>query len=53
MTTGVLVEFFRNVTVTPNGILTVVKLNTPDSGTCNCVLTTGLNALSAPVLPLS
>jgi hypothetical protein len=51
-TTGVFVAFFLKVTVTPAGMLTVVKLNTPLGGNSNSVLTVGLNAPSAPVLPL-
>jgi hypothetical protein len=51
-TTGVLVAFFLNVTVTPVGTFMVVKLNTPLGGSSNSVFTVGLNAPSAPVLPL-
>jgi hypothetical protein len=50
--TGVLALFFRNFTVMPAGMLTVVKLKTPFGGSCRVVLTGGLNAPSAPVLPL-
>jgi len=51
--TGVLVVFFLNVTVTPEGIFTEVKLKIPLGGNCSWVLTVGLKAPSAPVLPLS
>ena len=51
--TGVLVAFFWNVTVTPGGIFTEVKLKMPLGGNCSCVFTVGLKAPSAPVLPLS
>jgi hypothetical protein len=50
--TGVLVAFGVKVTVTPEGMLIVVKLNTPEGGTCNVVLAVGAKAPSAPVLPL-
>ena len=53
ITTGVFVVFFVNVTVTPLGILTVVKLKIPLGGNCSVVFTVGLNAPSASVLPLS
>ena len=52
ITTGVLVVFFLNVTVTPEGMFTVVKLNIPPGGSGSSVFTVGLNAPSAPVLPL-
>ena len=50
--TGVLAAFRVKVTVTPAGILIVVKLNTPLGGRVSVVLVVGLNAPSAPVLPL-
>jgi hypothetical protein len=50
--TGVLVAFLVKVTVTPAGMLMVVKLNTPDGGSVSVVLVVGLNAPSTPVLPL-
>jgi hypothetical protein len=50
--TGVLREFFAKKTVTPAGILTVVKLNFPSGGTVNTTSVVGLNGPSAPVLPL-
>lgn len=53
ITTGVLVVFFLNVTVTPVGMFTVLKLNIPLGGSWSSVFTVGLNAPSAPVLPLS
>jgi hypothetical protein len=51
--TGVFSAFFLNVTVTPEGILIVVKLKIPLSGICSTVLAVGANSPSAPVLPLS
>ena len=51
-TTGVFRAFFLNETVTPAGMLTDVKLNTPLGGSVSSVFTVGLNAPSAPVLPL-
>ncbi len=53
ITTGVLVVFLPKVTVTPDGMFTEVKLNTPLSGNCSRVFTVGEKAPSAPVLPLS
>lgn len=53
MTTGVFAAFLWNVTVTPAGMFTEVKLNTPLAGGCKTVVAVGLNAPSAPVLPLS
>jgi hypothetical protein len=52
MVTGVLAAFRVKVTVTPAGMLIVVKLNTPLGGRASVVLVVGLNAPSAPVLPL-
>jgi hypothetical protein len=49
---GVFAAFRVKVTVTPEGILTVVKLNTPVGGRARMVLLAGLNGPSAPVLPL-
>jgi hypothetical protein len=51
-TAGVLAAFFVKVTVTPLGILMVVKLKTPLGGRVSTVLLLGLKAPSAPVLPL-
>src|SRR5260221_9626995 len=53
MTTGVLAVFLRNATVTPTGMLTEVKLKIPLGGRVTVVLTAGLKAPSAPVLPLT
>jgi hypothetical protein len=50
--TGVLAALRVNRTVTPAGMLIVVKLNTPSSGNVSVVLVVGSNAPSAPVLPL-
>lgn len=50
--TGVFAAFFTKLTVTPEGILTVVKLKTPLGGKVNVVLAVGAKAPSAPVLPL-
>jgi hypothetical protein len=50
--TGVLAAFLEKVTVTPEGILTVVKLKTPFAGSVKAVLPVGAKAPSAPVLPL-
>lgn len=50
--TGVLVVLGESVTVTPAGMFTVVKLNTPPGGTFKTVLDAGEKAPSAPVLPL-
>jgi hypothetical protein len=53
--TGVLAALGIKLIVTPLGIFTVVKLNTPLGGTCTfCVegLLGGANAPSAPVEPL-
>jgi hypothetical protein len=50
--TGVLEAFGVKVTVTPVGMLIVVKLNTPEGGTWSVVLVLGFSAPSAPVLPL-
>src|SRR5574337_513561 len=57
MVTGVLVWLRLKVAVTPLGIFTVVKLNTPLAGSAVSTmhgvgLHVGLNAPSAPVLPL-
>jgi hypothetical protein len=51
--TGVFAAFFEKVTVTPAGIVTVVKLNTPLGGSVRVVFAAGANAPSAPVLPLT
>jgi hypothetical protein len=53
MTTGVLAAFFVNVTATPEGIFTVVKLKTPLGGSVSVVLAVGFKAPSAPVEPLT
>jgi hypothetical protein len=53
MYAGVLAAFGVNVTVTPDGIFTDVKLNTPFGGSCKTVFDMGVNAPSAPVLPLT
>jgi hypothetical protein len=53
ITTGVLAALRRNVMVTPLGIFTEVKLKTPLGGNGISMLTVGLKAPSAPVLPLS
>jgi hypothetical protein len=50
--TGVLAALRVKVTVTPAGMLIVVKLNAPSGGSVSVVLLVGLNAPSAPVLPL-
>jgi hypothetical protein len=50
--TGVLVALRVKVTVTPTGMLMVVKLNTPDGGRASVVFVVGLYGPSAPVLPL-
>jgi hypothetical protein len=50
--TGVLAALRVKLTVTPAGMLIVVKLNTPSGGSVSVVLVDGLNAPSAPVLPL-
>jgi hypothetical protein len=50
--TGVFVAFRVNRTVTPAGILTVVKLKAPLGGSVSVVVEGGLKAPSAPVLPL-
>jgi hypothetical protein len=50
--TGVLVTLRVNVTVTPAGMFTVVKLKTPLAGNVSVVFVAGLKAPSAPVLPL-
>lgn len=50
--TGVLAAFRVNVTMTLAGMLIVVKLKTPFGDSANVVLVVGLNAPSAPVLPL-
>jgi len=50
--TGVLAAFLAKVTVTPEGILIVVKLKTPFGGSVNVVVAAGAKAPSAPVLPL-
>jgi hypothetical protein len=49
---GVLAAFRVKVTVTPEGILIVVKLKTPLGGSARVVLLVGLKGPSAPVLPL-
>jgi hypothetical protein len=51
--TGVFAPFLAKVTVTPAGIVTVVKLNTPLGGSASVVFAAGANAPSAPVLPLT
>jgi hypothetical protein len=51
--TGVFAAFGVNVTVTPAGTFTVVKLKTPLGGRATVVLVAGAKAPSAPVLPLS
>jgi len=50
--TGVFAAFFVKRTVTLDGILTVVKLKTPEGGSVRVVVAVGLNGPSAPVLPL-
>src|SRR5205814_1307893 len=50
--TGVFAAFRRNLTVTPRGMLIVVKLKTPLGGSASVMSAVGLNAPSAPVLPL-
>jgi hypothetical protein len=50
--TGVLDALRVKVTVTPAGMLMVVKLNTPDGGSASVAFVVGLNGPSAPVLPL-
>jgi hypothetical protein len=50
--TGVFVALRVNLTVTPTGMLIVVKLNTPLGGSVSVVVVVGLKAPSAPVLPL-
>jgi len=50
--TGVLAAFLAKVTVTPVGILIVVKLKTPFGGSVKVVLAVGAKGPSAPVLPL-
>ena len=57
--TGVLAAFRAKVTVTPAGIFTVVKFNTPPGGNVTGGVTVqgvgaqlGANAPSSPVLPL-
>ena len=52
MVTGVFAAFFVKRTVTPDGMLTVVKLKTPEGGSVRVVVAVGLNGPSAPVLPL-
>jgi len=57
MVTGVFDALRLNVAVTPLGMFTVVKLNTPLAGSAVSTvhgvgLHVGLNAPSAPVLPL-
>jgi hypothetical protein len=47
-----LVAFRVRVTVTPMGMLIVVKFKTPLGGKASALLAVGLNAPSAPVLPL-
>jgi hypothetical protein len=51
-TAGVFAAFRVKVTVTPEGILIVVKLKTPVGGRASVVLLAGLKGPSAPVLPL-
>jgi len=50
--TGVLAALRPKRTVTPAGILIVLKLNTPPAGSGIVTFAVGLNAPSAPVLPL-
>jgi hypothetical protein len=52
ITTGVLVALRWNLTITPVGMVTEVKLNMPDGGSGTVVFTVGANGPSAPVLPL-
>jgi hypothetical protein len=52
MVTGVLAAFRAKVTMTPAGMLIVVKLKIPLGGSARVVFVVGLNAPSAPVLPL-
>jgi hypothetical protein len=52
-TTGVLAAFFVNVTATPDGMFTVVKLKMPFGGSVSVVLAVGFKAPSAPVEPLT
>jgi hypothetical protein len=49
---GVFAALRVKTTVTPAGMLMVVKLNTPSGGSASVVLVVGLKAPSAPVLPL-
>jgi hypothetical protein len=50
--TDVFAAFGVNVTVTPAGMVMVVKLKIPLAGTVKVVLAEGAKAPSAPVLPL-
>jgi hypothetical protein len=50
--TDVFATLRANRTVTPEGMLTVVKLKTPLGGRFTVTLPVGLNGPSAPVLPL-
>src|SRR5262249_51059722 len=50
--TGVFVALRVKLTVTPTGILMVVRLKIPLGGMATLVFAVGLNAPSAPVLPL-
>ena len=50
--TAVLAALRVNRTVTPDGTVTVVKLKRPVAGRASVVFVVGLNAPSAPVLPL-
>jgi hypothetical protein len=52
MVSGLLFVPRLKVIVTPAGMLTVVKLKTPLSGTVIVCVVAGLNAPSAPVEPL-
>src|SRR5262249_39306730 len=50
--TGVLVAFFVNFSVVPDGTLTVVKLKTPLAGRASVVVPAPVRAPPTPVLPL-
>jgi hypothetical protein len=50
--TGEFIVLRVTLTVTPVGMFMVVKFSTPDAGSVRVVVTVGLKAPSAPVLPL-
>jgi hypothetical protein len=52
MYTGVLLAFLAKETVTPKGMLIVVKLNMPLAGICKTVSMVGASEPSLPLLPL-